>query len=198
MATAISVKVSLTGFDKLSHFRDKLERLRDFNLVVGIRLLTGMSNRLINSYATGAGVHRTGRLLKSLQINAPGGHSEITERGGSVGSNVEYAAQQDQGGPIVPKPPGKFLAIPIPLALKRTNENWPRDIDPGRKVLRFIPSDDDGGAVLVDDEGILGYGKGILYKLVRRVVHEPKHLTRVEQDEITAIETVDWPRFLET
>lgn len=89
----------------------------------------------------------------------------ITKGSATVGSNVAHAAITQKGGVIRPKPPLKALAVPVTDQLKRAGL-WPRDFAEG--VLTFIPSKT-GPPVLVDEEGKGGFGKGVLYVLLKSV-----------------------------
>lgn len=87
----------------------------------------------------------------------------------TIGTPLPYAEIQHDGGTIFPKT-GKALAIPERQSLI-AKKLWPRDIDPDRKVLKFIPSITGVTiGVLIDKEGVLGHGKGILYVLVAKSV----------------------------
>jgi hypothetical protein len=135
---------------------------------------------------------RTGRLLSSIQAGADGKPGEdtifeISDYQAVVGTNLPYAKQRQEGGPIFPKDGHKALAIPIPIALKRA-KLWPRDIDPNRELLSFVPIFRgnvigllvDGGARLIAQKGKKGkrqtgttpYGPGPLFLLVSSVDQE--------------------------
>ena len=184
----------------LPDIQDRFGDLTDFHITVGALGMSGMRDRLVNSYSMRDDAYRTGRLSLSLLAEMPGqggpdSHFEVTRVGGSVGSNVRYAAQQDVGGPITPVT-AKLLAIPVPMALKKREVNWPRDIDPGRDKMRFVPSKSKRGGVLIDDAGLLGFGSGILYVLTDRVVTKAKDFAHWAREEIDTIQRDLWPRFI--
>lgn len=100
--------------------------------------------------------------------------ADVGPRSVSVGTSLPYARIQQEGGTITPKTV-KLLAIPQKESLRALRggsgaTGWPRDIDPTRKRMRFVPVRNGSGAVgvLVDDKGELGHGAGILYVLVRK------------------------------
>jgi len=196
----VRVTVEHRNAKLIPDIQGRLGDLTDFHIAVGALGMSGMRDRLYHSYSMADDAYRTGRLMNSLQAEraghgGPESHFEVTRTGGAVGSNVPYAAQQDVGGPITPVT-AKLLAIPVPMQLKKQETNWPRDIDPGRKVLRFVPSKKRTGGVLIDDKGLLGFGAGILYVLADRVVTPAKNFAHWAREEIEFIQNDLWPRFI--
>lgn len=197
---SLRVKTTFTISDPrlMAAIKKNADDTTGFNEQIGALALSSAAGRLKDSYVQGDNVHRTNRLFLSLQAETPGDGTEdtifkVTGLGGVVGSNVPYAAAQNFGADIEPVT-GKYLAIPIPLSLKRKQANWQRDVDPMREILTFIPTSD-GDAVLVDDKGLLGHGTGVLYRLVRRVSLPAKEFLKWTRDEMDFIQDVIWPKF---
>jgi hypothetical protein len=143
---------------------------------------------------------RTGRLAASLRVSARGAASgdgifDLGDDFVRVGSSVPYARQLQFPKPILPKK-GKALAIPLTTKLKRQQVS-PRDIDPQRQVLSFIPSDDGRGiGVLIDEKNQLGFGTAPLFALVARVTQEPRPFLFWSEDDQNTIATEIYPQWL--
>jgi len=185
VAYSRSISIDLTGdkelFERVSkRFRKPRELLR----LIGVHVMGQATHRLTQVLGMGGeNAVRTGPLPASLNVSPSGQGSadtifELSDERVEVGSNLRYAAQVHYGGRIVPKPPHKALAIPLPLRVKR-NELWPSELDPDREVLDFVPKR--GGAsgnvigLLVDTEGEFGFGEGeALYALAKHVDQEGK------------------------
>ena len=149
---------------------------------------------------------RTGNLMASLRAGAQGAPSVHTVfRTGAfeveIGTNLVYAAQVHFGGPITPRR-AKALAIPVRKSLALQGLG-PREIDPARQLLTFVPSR--GGkpnviGYLVDPgeapsgrrrarRGRTRYGPGVLYVLASRVMQPPRpYLYWDEEDERVVLE----------
>lgn len=117
---------------------------------------------------------------------------DVAPQSVSVGTSLPYARIQQEGGTIAPKPPGKALAIPVRDSLRALRggsagvTGWPRDIDPERTTLRFIPSPLTGSGiigVLVDEQGTLGHGAGVLYILVAASAIKGQPYLFVDEDD---------------
>ena len=144
--------------------------------LVGQMATVTMTRRLAASYSMRDDAYRSGRLAASFIAGGADNHFAVTDLMVEAGSNLAYAAQVNEGGTIEPTT-GKALAIPLPMGLKRRHVNWPRDLDPGRETLAFVPIL--RGTVigmLIDPEGVHGFGKdAALFLLVRRVTQTGKH-----------------------
>ena len=199
---SIQTSVEVVGDDLL--FIRASERLRDmrgFLTKVNVQLMGSAVKRLIDGYSPENKI-RSGFLAASMRVGSTGtGGSgdtifEVGDDYGEVGSAMPYAAQHHFGGTITPVS-GKALAIPLPDSLKRAGL-WPRDLDPGRDKLTFIPEDDGGNVrgYLVDDEGTMEFGKGPLFVLVAHVTQEPRPFLLVGDEDLDAIVTDLWPQHL--
>jgi len=180
---AVTVTVTIDPPELVSHLAAKHRNPRALMKVIGVLGMTTMSRRLQASYESGDNAYRTGRLNASFAVGHPDGHYSLERMAVEVGSNVPYAAQMNEGGTIRPKPPNKALAIPLPPSLKRRaagGAGWPRDLDPAREHLTFVPIL--RGTVLgllVDPKNEFGFGKdAALYLLMRSVTHKPKHFAK--------------------
>ena len=140
-----------------------------------------------------AGV-RSGRLAASLTRGDPHSVYEQGEAWVRVGSNLPYAAQVQYGGTIYPRE-GRALAIPLVDRLKR-DELWPRDLDPSRELLEYVPGKAGRAPVLIDPTGELGYGEGPLYALVASVTQESRPYLYIDDETETVIREDLWPAFL--
>lgn len=196
---AFSSEITFQHEDFYEKISKHVSELRGLNEQIGAIGLSSGLDRLLTSYQKGSSFgepHRTGRLAASLNATRPGEGTpetifKVDNIGGEVGSNVEYAAIQQVGGTILPK--GRFLAIPIPLELKRKQAAWPRDIDPGRNVLQFFKTPE--GGVLVDEEGKLGFGTGVLYVLRTSVTLPAKEFLQWSVEDRRFIADEIWPDF---
>lgn len=212
MAFAVRTTVTIEG-DQQMFIRtaERHEGFAAFMRGVGVLLMSSSLTRLTSALAqnpAGEAV-RSGNLTASLRVGGTGQggfgrpslQSPHTVWNDSrdrveVGSSLAYAAQVHFGGTIRPKT-GKFLAIPIPTRLKRSGR-WPRDLDPKREQLRFIPTK--GGkadAVLVDPTGELGFGKGVLYALSRSVTQDPKPYLFISDSDQRTIRDELYPIYLD-
>lgn len=165
-----TVTLQQTNADMHGRLADALADLSDFLGPFGQYVAQESSRRIRERPTYDPSVHPD-PALSSTGITV----SDIHPQSVSVGTSLPYARVQQEGGTIHPKPPGKALAIPVRESLRALRggsagvTGWPRDIDPGRTTLRFIPSPLTGSGVigvLVDPEGELGHGAGILYVLV--------------------------------
>lgn len=197
---SFSSTITFEHVDFYEKISKHVTQLRGLNEQIGALGLSSALERLDLSYAqgdTGFGeAHRTGRLALTLKATKPGeGTPEtiftVDQLGGEVGSNLDYAAAQNFGATILPK--GRFLAIPIPLSLKKKQANWPRDIDPNREFLQFIKTSE--GGVLVDETGELGFGTGVLYVLRTSVTLPAKEFVQWSADDRRFIADEIWPDF---
>jgi hypothetical protein len=168
---------------------------RDLMTVLGVAQLGGMATRLLETYDQGDEAYRTGNMLRSLQVYAPGtgpagsifevGAGEMT-----VGSSVPYANIQDQGGTITPKTV-RYLAVPLTRDVK-VRGMWPRDFARGDLYFRAKVGGGQTVGFLFDArEGALGLGRGPLFALVSSVTLPAKGLTdaalRATADELDDI-----------
>ncbi len=84
-----------------------------------------------------------------------------------IGASLPYARIQQEGGEVFPK--GKALAIPMKDDLV-AQDRWPRDVDPDRSKLVFIPKREGKRiGVLIDPTGAAGFGPGLLFVLMSSV-----------------------------
>lgn len=198
----ISVTAKVTGdVQQFGRAAENLKQSKKLLKQVGVLLMSSAVDRLSSVLSQDADAVRTGKLGASLRVNKEGSGSsdtifELSDALATVGSNLPYAAQVHHGGTIRPVS-GKLLAIPIPAKLKRSRR-WPRDIDPQRKLLTFIPNDSGFGGVLVDEEGVAGFGKGVLFVLVPIVRQDPRPFLFVGDEDQQVIEDELWPRFVES
>jgi len=199
---AIETGFEVVGDDLLLiRASEGLRDVRGFNRKVGVQLMSSAVRRLIDGYSTDNNV-RSGFLAASLRVGQSGSGGtgdtifDVGDDYVEVGSSMPYAAQHHFGGTITPTT-GKSLAIPIPDSLKRAGL-WPRDLDPGRDKLTFIPEDDGGNTrgYLVDDEGLLGFGKGPLFVLVAQVTQPPRPFLYVGDEDLDVIVGELWPQHL--
>jgi len=195
MSYGLQVSVVETGdVDMHERTAANLGRREQFWDVVGVHLATTMHDRLI-AQVSPVQLHAPG-LRQVLATLVGGGVSEggFRRQGDDfleLGSNLPHAAQVHFGGDIVPKTGNKALAVPLTEYLKR-NQLWPRDLDPGRKVLQLIPAEGKTGVigVLIDPEGQLGLGTEPLYALLTRVYQEPKpycYIDQADKEEIASL-----------
>ena len=164
------------------------------------------------------GAVRSGRLAASLRGGATGRGGpdtifEATRDQVEVGSNLRYAAQVHYGGTIYPKPPNKALAIPLTDKLRRAGE-WPRDIDPDRLLLTFVPKKTpsnvigylvDFGQVRTTKSGRLSkakpsrqtpYGTGALFALASWVEQTPRPFLYWSDEDVRTINDELVPNWL--
>ena len=172
MSMGMRVSLKVTG-DVDMHERHRAAfspaRMRRFHDNVGVYLGQAMHDRL-EAQISGEQLRSPGLRQALLQpATTKGGVFESDELHVEVGSNLPHARKIHEGGEILPKT-GKALAIPLTDYLKR-NEVWPRDLDPGRKKLSFIPAKGKAGllGVLIDPEGRLGLGTEPLFAIVSMV-----------------------------
>jgi len=158
---------------------------------------------------------RSGRLMSSIRAGVSGNGGgdtvfNLSDAMVEVGTNVPYAAQRQYGGPIFPTGGHKALAIPVPIALKRSGES-PRDLDPNRTILQFVPIYGHRNIVgkLVDGgvEGPLekgkrkreaktAYGPGTLFLLASYVEQEGTPFLYWSDEDKRVIDEELWPKFL--
>ncbi|MEK6676572.1 MAG: hypothetical protein AABZ47_13080 [Planctomycetota bacterium] len=180
MAFAVTTRIEIGGdrdlFERVSNRLRKpsvlMQRIGILGMTRGVERLT----QVLAQKPEGEAV-RTGTLYNSIVsgIKGRGGGNtifDLSDHEVSVGSNVAYARQLQQGGRINPKN-AKALAIPLPVKLKRSRLS-PRDIDPFRTELRFIPNRGGGKpniiGYLVDDSNFFKFRP----KGKRRKKGEPK------------------------
>ena len=196
----VGMRVSVTG-DELMFERTEgaLGSPRPLLKQIGVLVLGESLERLTRVLKQEDAGVRSGRLTASLLVSPLGDVNEdsvfeLDDRHVIVGTNVPYAAQVQLGGPIRPKT-AKALAIPLVDQLKR-DELWPRDLDPAREILEFVPSKGQAIGVLVDPENELGYGTDPLYALVGGVTQEPRPFLLIDDGTQEVIEKDLWPAFL--
>lgn len=221
MASGLVTTLEITGdrdlFERVSKAarspRSLLHNVGQLGMASGVKRLTEVLQKKPEDAV------RTGRLMSSIRGGASGRAGEdtvfeISDLQAVVGTNVPYAAMRQYGtvdGPIRPIPPNKALAIPIPIALKRSKES-PRDIDPNRELLSFIPIFRgkvigllvDGGARLIGQKGKKGkkqmgatpYGPGPLFVLMRYVEQEGTPFLFWGPEDLKVIEEELIPKWL--
>ncbi len=192
MATGLTTTLEITGdrdlFERVSKAarstRELMNNVGQLGMASGVRRLTEVLQQ-----KGGEDAVRSGRLMSSLVGGASGKPEaetifEISDLEAVVGTNVPYAKQRQEGGPIFPVK-GKALAIPIPIALKRAKQS-PYDIDPNRTILQFVPIFRGKVVGLLVDGGVEGplekrkrtreaktaYGPGPLFVLMWYVEQE--------------------------
>lgn len=200
---AIEITVSVSGDrELLERVSRRLRNLRPLMKAIGEYTVGQAHLRLDRVLRDDTEAIRTGRLASSLTV------FELDDRHVTVGSNVPYAAQVHHGGIIEPRET-QALAIPLTEELKRSRL-WPRDIDPGRELLRFQPYT--GGkpnvfGLLIDDEapltgrqrkkrGTTRYGPGPLFALAYWVSQKPRPFLYFDDEDTQVLEEDLWPTFL--
>ena len=180
--------------------------------MVGVQGMAGSAKRAQAAFSQKEGIS-TGILVNSLRVSPTGQGNEdtvfeVNADRVAIGSNVTYAAMRNFGGVIEPKEQ-KALAIPLTPALKRSGLG-PRDIDPGRKLLRFHPytrGKPNVFALLIDDaapltgrqhkkRGQTPYGPGPLFALAYWVRQEGAHFMGWDDGDIRMIEEDLLPEYL--
>jgi hypothetical protein len=193
MALTIKTTLTITPPDTMERTAERLRDRRGFMREVG-------------QYMVGTGTRRVpkgrGDLARSIrEVEASADHVV-------VGSNLPYAAIRQEGGTIVPRTV-KALAIPV-LDVLRKRQLWPRDLDPTREILQFVPFKGKGtvfGALVNPDvpltgkqrkkRGALpGYPTGVLYVLARSVRQEGKPYLFFDEKDVEEIERL-WRKWLE-
>jgi phage gpG-like protein len=201
MATGLNIKVEITGDRTMFERASKaLRNTRPLMQRVASHALSRAVRRLPEVLKPEGGI-RTGRLGASLRPGGAGNIFEVDDLRAVVGTNLPYAAQVQFGGPIVPKPPRKALAIPLDERLARQGIG-PREFDPSGELLRFVPvrsSPNVVGLLVLDEEidfgGSLKFGgdssaKGrsdALYLLATSVVQEPRPYLYFSDDDLRVI-----------
>ena len=200
---AVSMTVDVSGDRELFEGPSKrLRNPREFMRRVGEFAVSCAQQHLSEVLRDDPEAIRTGRLESSLSVFAVDEHEVI------YGSNVDYAAQVHFGGLIEPRT-AKALAIPLPAALKRAGL-WPRDLDPQRELLQFVPyrgSKPNVFGLLVDpgqelsgrqrrQRGVTPYGPGPLYALAWWVDQEPRPYLYLDEGEQRVIAEEMWPQWL--
>lgn len=186
MPTAVTFDVTISRPQLLPKLREGFAKPADLLLPIGVAGMAGMANQLVNSYSTHAEAHRTNNLLRSLSAGGPGGGEQsifdLKPSSVTIGSSVEYAAIQDEGGTVRAKTV-KNLAVPLNRQVK-VRGMWPRDFP--ADSLSFIPAKTPGRIIgfLVDASGTLGLGEGPLFALMPSVDIPPKHLARAGRERI--------------
>ena len=148
MAVSLKISLEVVGAD-LERIAARERDFTPFHRNTNVLMLSRMSQRLA---ARITGDIRTGNLLRSLAIGGPNNIEDVGRNYGEIGSSLEYARQVDEGGPIRPVPPGRALAVPVTERTKRS-KLWPRDVDPERKLLVFIPRKGKAPMLVHPDEG---------------------------------------------
>jgi len=201
----IEVTVELTGDRGMLERGSKaLRNLRPYLEKVAVYGMAAAQQRLLERLSPHEDAVTSGHLVNSLTIGGPESIYELEDNQAVYGSNLPYAAQVNYGGTIWPDT-AKALAIPLTPRLKR-DRLWPRDIDPGREILRFVPYT---GArpnifgLLVDDpqpltgrqrkaRGSTIYGPGPLFALAHWVHQEGKHFMELTEADIKEITGPLW------
>jgi len=144
MASGLTTTLTITGDRDLFERVSKAARSpRELMQNVGVLGMNSGAFRLTQILAMKPkDAVRTGALYSSIKAGADGKPGEdtifeISDLQAVVGTNLPYAKQRQEGGPIFPRD-AKALAIPIPIALKRAKKS-PFDIDPSRTILQFVP-----------------------------------------------------------
>ncbi|MFQ5462650.1 MAG: hypothetical protein ACE5E5_08495 [Phycisphaerae bacterium] len=192
MSFGIKTSIEITGDRDL--FERVANRLQNQSVLmerIGVLGVNRGNDRLAGVVDPG-GISR-GTLGASLHI------MDVTDLSVTFGSNLPYAAQFQFGGTILPKT-GTALAIPLTDQLKKAGLS-PRDVDPSRELLEFIPSKAGGAGigVLVDPgrelegrqrkrRGSTPYGPGPLFALVRSVTQEPHPFLGFDKEDVAEVE----------
>lgn len=224
MALNITTAIQIEGKagEVLDRAAARLREPRTFLRKVGVLGLSSAVRRLGASLKMDRAI-RTGRLMASLGAISDTAQKANPDRADvfelsnfevTVGSNLEYAAQRQYGGTIVPREQ-KALAIPLPDALKRAGRG-PRDLDPNRELLTFVPYRggkpniigflvDPGDEIQVRNKrGKLksrqvsrtGYGTGPLFVLASSVTQAPNPFLFWSAEDQAEIENKLWSQFL--
>jgi phage gpG-like protein len=215
MAYAVRTTITVEGDRKMFiRTAERHEDFASFMRAVGVLVMSSSLTRLTSVLAQNPAESavRSGNLTASLRVGGSGqggfGRPSVqsphtvwhdSKDHVEVGSNLVYAATVHFGSPPggIRPTSGKYLAIPIPTRLKRSGR-WPRDLDPRREHLRFIPTK--GGkaeAVLVDEEGTLGFGKGVLYALKQSVDIKARPYLFISDDDQRTIRDELYPIYLD-
>lgn len=219
LSVVTSIQIEGTLGDTLTKAAATLRNPRKFMRQVGVLGMSSASARLNANLRMDRSL-RSGALFSSLNVSESGAGSantvfELSDNEVTIGTNLPYAAQVQFGGTIVPKPPNKALAIPLPNSLKQA-KRWPLDLDPNRELLQFVPYRggkpnilgflvDPGDEIkLRNKRGKLksrnvsrtGYGPGPLFMLVRSVTQTPNPYLFWSDADRALIENDLWPKFL--
>ena len=188
----VRTTIEITGDkDKFRRAADRMRNPERFMKQVGTLGVSSSLRRLNDSVSQSDGLS-TGLLGDSLTM------FEITIDEAVIGSNLPYAAIRNFGGIIRPRT-AKALAIPLVDKLKRIGLS-PRDVDPQREILDFVPAS--GGrsgnvfAVLIDEEGQLGFGAVPRYALATHVEQEGAFFLGWDDEDVRTIERDIFPRYL--
>ena len=191
--SSLTIDITIDPPDLVEKLVGKHRNPRDFFEVVGVLGMSMMQRRLAASQSTREDAFRTNQLAASLSVGGLDAHFDVQRDSVTVGSNVAYAAIQNEGGTIYPTPPNKALAIPLPRRLKSqaaSGAGWPRDLDPERDDLSFVPINR-GNVIglLTDPENAFGFGADeALYLLVRSTTIKAKHFADWDQQAKEEIE----------
>lgn len=218
MALRVRTTLTIHGDRTLLERASKnLRATRTFMERVGVLGLSAADRRLSTVLRQDEKAIRTGDLARSLTRGGEGNVFDVGAFSVEVGTGVHYAAQVQHGGTIFPKNV-KALAIPVNDRLKR-QQLGPRDIDPTRELLRFVPFSTGkpniiGGLI---DEGetddqlakrretkkrakrkksATGYGEGLLFVLAYWVTQQPRPFLFWSDAELREIETDLFPRWV--
>ena len=192
----LSMRTTISGdAEAYERAAGKLGDLRPLLKQIGTLMLSQAVERLPRVLKMEEGGVRTGRLAASLLVGDGNNVWELGENTVRVGSNLAYAAQVQFGGPITPVS-GKFLAIPLVDQLKR-DQLWPRDLDPNREILEFVPSQTGRAPVLMDPENQLGYGTDPLYALVPSVTKGEQPFLYIDEETERTIRDDLYPGFMD-
>lgn len=204
-AMAVSLKVTLNVSGDRMLFERTSERLRNTRPLLKIIGEFGVSQaqeRLTKVLKPDSAV-RTGNLPASLTV------FEVTNSKVVYGSNLVYAAQVHFGGTILPRD-AKALAIPLLPALQRQQLS-PRDLDPNREFLKFIPytgSKPNVFGLLINPKEDLtgrqrkargrlpGYPPGPLFALAYWVTQKPRPYLFLDEDDQRTLREEIWPDWL--
>lgn len=210
MAITLKTELVLTGGDLLEKARRAHLSMRPLMKQIGVLGMSSAVSRLQNLKQEKGGV-RSGGLMASLQAGQrekDGGNTifKATETYAEFGTNVRHARIRHFGGTIKPKN-GKALAMPLTKKLQR-DQMWPRDYDPGRTKLKFVPINRGNVLGLLVEwgeekkktlkSGVTKFRRKIdpLYLLLRSATQEATPYMYWSDEDVRRVREELWPKHL--